>query len=122
MEELAIKIAETLDISVQAAIDMYPVIRSQYIWYQTLINVLGWALVLGFILMVLTGITFSIRDDTKKYDFHTEKITEEWANIDKTFKKELSVLALLVVIGIVASMIIPFLAPDIMLLKEFIGS
>lgn len=33
MEELAVKIAELLDISVQGAIDLYPVIRSQYIWY-----------------------------------------------------------------------------------------
>lgn len=121
MEELAIKIAETLDISVQGAIDIYPVIRSQYIWYQILYNVSGFSIFLGLLTLILIGVTYVIRNDTDRFDWETKKITEEWTNIDKIFKIELSVFALLLVIGIVASITLPFLAPDIMLLKDFLG-
>ena len=63
MEELAIKIAETLDISVQAAIDMYPVIRNQYIWYRVLTNVNAWALILCFGSIIITVIAWKVRND-----------------------------------------------------------
>ena len=121
MEELAIEIAETLDISVQGAIDMYPVIRSQYVWYQVLTNIPGWTVLLVFILVPLIVITFSIRGDTNKFGQRTEEVTEEWVNIDKILKIELSILALLVVIGIVADMVVPFLAPDIMLINDILN-
>ena len=121
MEELASKIAEMLDISVQGAIDIYPVIRNQYIWYEILNGVGGWIMLLGIMLLIVIGITFAIRDDTRKFDWRTEEITEEWANIDKIFKIELSVFVLLVVIDIATSITLPFLAPDIMLIKDFLG-
>ena len=121
MEELAIKIAEMLDISVQAAIDMYPVIRSQYIWYRVLTNVNAWALILWFGSIIITGIAWIVRNDTTKYDWRTEEINEEWVDIDKIFKIGLSVVVSSVVIAIVTDMIIPFLAPDIMIIKNFLG-
>ena len=121
MEELAIKIAETLDISVQAAIDMYPVIRSQFIWYQAINNINIWAFCLGFISMVVVGVSGMIRQDTDKYDWHTEEINEEWVDINKIFKVSLSAFALAVIISVTTDMIIPFLAPDVMLIKNFLG-
>lgn len=121
MEELAIKIAETLDISVQGAIDMYPVIRGQFIWYQALNNINIWALLLGFISMIVVGVAGMIRQDTDKYNWHTEEITEDWADIDKVFKISLLVFALAVIIAVATDMIIPFLAPDVMLIKSFLG-
>ena len=121
MEELAIKIAEMLDISVQGAIDVYPVIRSQYIWYRVLTNVNAWALILWFGSTIVTGIAWIIRNDTTKYGLRTDEIAEEWVDIDKTFKISLLVLVLSVVIAIVTDMIIPFLAPDIMIIKNFLG-
>ena len=121
MEELAIKLAETLDISVQAAIDMYPVIRSQYIWYAILTSVTNWAATLGFVSLILTGVTLFIRFDLDKYNWRTEEINEDWVIVDKVFKKALLVLMLSVVIGIVTSVIIPFLAPDIMIITDFLG-
>lgn len=121
MEELAIKLAETLDISVQAAIDMYPVIRSQYIWYESLSTVMDWSVILGLISMIVVGVTFVIRDDTSKYDWGSEEINEDWANINKVFKKALMALVIFIVIGIVASIIAPFLAPDVMIIKDFLG-
>ena len=121
MEELAIKIAELLDISVQAAIDMYPVIRNQYIWYRVLTNVNAWALILWFGSIIITGIAWIVRNDTTKLDWRTEEITEEWVDIDRTFKISLLVFVLSVVIAIVTDVIIPFLAPDIMLIENFLG-
>ena len=121
MEELAVKIAELLDISVQGAIDLYPVIRSQYIWYAILTSVTNWATVIGFVSLILTGVTLFIRFDLDKVNWRTEEINEDWVIVDKLFKKVLLVLMLSVVIGIVTSVIIPFLAPDIMIIKNFIG-
>ena len=121
MEELALKIAETLDISVQAAIDMYPVIRGQYIWYEMLTSVGSWTVILWFGSIIATGITWVIRNDTSKYDWRTEEITEEWANIDKVFKVALSAFAILLVVAIVVEIVVPFLAPDIMIIKNFLG-
>ena len=121
MEELAIKLAETLDISVQAAIDMYPVIRGQYIWYAILTSVTNWATLLGLGSLILTGVTLFIRFDLDKYNWRNEEINEDWVNIDKVFKKASMALVIFVVIGIVTSVIIPFLAPDIMIIKNFLG-
>lgn len=121
MEELASKIAETLDISVKAAIDMYPVIRGQFIWYEVLDSVISWALVIGFVSLILTGVTLFIRFDLDKYDWRTEEINEDWVIVNKVFKKAVLVLMLSVVIGIAAEIIVPFLAPDIMIIKNFLG-
>ena len=121
MEELAIKIAETLDISVQGAIDIYPVIRSQYMWYEALTTLCVWAVILGFISMLVIGVTGVIRDDTDKYYWDTEEIREEWASVDNVFKKAILALLIFIVIGITTSIVAPFLAPDIMIIKNFLG-
>lgn len=122
MEELAVKIAELLDISVQGAIDLYPVIRSQYIWYSLCQNIGGWVMLLGVISLVSTVATFIIRKDTKIYSWRDrEKINEEYTSIDKLFKISISIFILLTVIGIAMSAAIPFLAPDIVLIKDFLG-
>ena len=121
MEELAIKIAETLDISVQAAIDMYPVIRSQYIRYAILTSVTNWATVIGFVSLILTGVTLFIMFDLDKVNCRTGEIEEDWAIADKVLKKVLLVLMLSAVVGIVTSVIIPFLAPDIMLINDILN-
>lgn len=121
MEELASKIAETLDISVKAAIDVYPLIRGQFIWYETLNNIMIWSIILGFVSILVIGVTLVIRDDTQKYDWTTEETTEDWDNIDKVFKKALLALLIFLVIGVVTSLVTPFLAPDIVLIKNFLG-
>ena len=121
MEELAIKIAEMLDISVQGAIDIYPVIRSQYMWYEALTTLFVWAVILGFISMLVIGVTGVIRDDTDKYKWRNEEINEEWVSVDKVFKKAILALLIFIVIGITTSIVAPFLAPDIMIIKNFLG-
>lgn len=121
MEELAVKIAELLDISVQGAIDIYPVIRGQYIWYETLTRVSIWAAILALASMIIIGVIGVIRDETAKFDWTTEEITEEWANIDKVFKKAILALVIFVVIAIASTIVAPFLAPDIVLIKDLIG-
>ena len=121
MEELAIKIAEVLDISVQGAIDIYPVIRSQYMWYEALTTLCVWAVILGFISMLVIGVAGVIRDDTDKYYWNTEEIREEWASIDNVFKKAIWALLIFIVIGITTSIVAPFLAPDIMIIENFLG-
>ena len=121
MEELAVKIAEILDISVQGAIDIYPVIRSQYIWYKALTSVSFWSVILALALIIMIGVTLVIREETTKFDWTTEEITEEWASIDKVFKKAILALVIFVFIAIASSIVAPFLAPDIMIIKNFLG-
>lgn len=121
MEELASKIAETLDISVKAAIDMYPLIRGQFIWYETLNNIMIWSIILSFISIIVIGVTIVIRDETDKYEWNTEEITDEWVSIDKVFKKALMALLIFIIIGIVSNIVVPFLAPDVVLIKNFLG-
>ena len=121
MEELAIKIAETLDISVKAAIDMYPVIRGQFIWYEVLDGVISWALVIGFVSLILTGVTLFIRFDLDKFNCRTGEINEDWVDVDKIFKIALSALALFLIVAIAGEMIVPFLAPDVVMIKNFLG-
>jgi hypothetical protein len=36
MEELAIKLAEMLEVTVESAMELYPLLRYQYIWYKVL--------------------------------------------------------------------------------------
>lgn len=36
MNELAVKISELLDITVESAVELYPVIRGQFMWYSAL--------------------------------------------------------------------------------------
>lgn len=121
MEELAIKLAETLDISVKAAIDMYPVIRGQYIWYSVLTSIGSWSIILWFGSIIIGGIAWVIRSDTEKYDWKTDEITEDWANINKLFKLALSFFVALLVIAITTELVVPFLAPDIVLIKNLLG-
>jgi len=71
MEELALKLAETLDISVQAAIDMYPVIKGQFVWYSMLTSVESWSVILWFGSIIITGISWIVRNDTTKYEWRT---------------------------------------------------
>lgn len=36
MEELMLKLAELLDISVKGAIELYPILKEQYVWYSVM--------------------------------------------------------------------------------------
>lgn len=121
MEELVSEVAELLGISVQEAINIYPMLRSQYIWYNILSGVVGWSILLVFILAFVIFISYTIRRDTDKHDWRSNEVTEEWIKIDKLFKIELSIFVLLVVIGIVGAMAIPFLAPDVIVIESLIG-
>ena len=121
MEELAIKIAETLDISVQGAIDIYPVIRSQYIWYEVLTIMALWMVILIIASIIIIGVAGVNRDYTDKFDLRNEKITEDWVSIDKVFKKAILALLVFIVITIAISIVIPILAPDVMLIKNLLG-
>lgn len=122
MEELAVKIAELLDISVQGAIDLYPVIRSQFIWYSALGSVTNWTILLGIFSFVSVVVTFCIMENKYRYTWgDRETIKKEYASIDKLFKISILVLVSMVVIGIAIDFAIPFLAPDILMIKDLIG-
>lgn len=121
MEVLASKIAELLDISVQGAIDLYPVIKSQYVWYRVLGGVSVWSAILGLVSLASLLIAVVIRDETSKYDWNTEEISEDWKAINKVFNVSMLAFVLFIIIAIIANLARPFLAPDILLIKDFLG-
>ncbi|WP_373786871.1 hypothetical protein, partial [Jeotgalibaca porci] len=84
-------------------------------------NINTWAMLLMFVSIMLTGVTLFIRFDLDKYNWRTEEINEDWVAVDKVFKKAFLLLLLSVVVAITTDMIIPFLAPDIMIIKNFLS-
>lgn len=121
MEVLASKIAELLDISVQGAIDLYPVIKSQYVWYRVLSGVSMWSAILGFVSLASMLIALAVEDETSKYVWDTEEISEEWKAINKVVVVSILAFVLFIIITITANLARPFLAPDILLIKDFLG-
>lgn len=109
MDNIMNKIAEWLQISVEKAIELYPHLRMEAVWYTVGENL--WKLLLYTIslLVVITFINWLIYLDDKR-DETKEKKYKRWliALIASTF--------LFYILNIVS----PFLYPNILIIKQFI--
>ena len=109
MNELASKLAELLDITVKQAIELYPVLRGQYIWYVTLDNIISVAVVGALIIGVLIfffGVFWSagaLPDSLKDDEEKTKKVVV-------VLLKGLAIAVVVAIIGSVASVVV---APDL---------
>lgn len=107
--EIINKIAEWLQISVEKAIELYPQLRTEAVWYTVGENL--WKLLLYTIslLVVITFINWLMYLDDKR-DETKEKRYKRWliALIVSTF--------LFYILNIVA----PFLYPNIVIIRQFI--
>ena len=108
MENIMNKIAEWLQVSVEKAIELYPQLRTEVVWYtvtQSLFYILIACIVVSLIVTAvcwIPTIEFPSDEDIKRH--------RKWFKIS-TY----SVVAL-VILNIVS----PFLYPNIVILKQFI--
>lgn len=113
--EIVNKIAEWLQISVEKAIELYPQLRAEAVWYSVAQNVGAILIFLGFGTICFMFVDFmnysmsSSRDEVEIKKSAGERL--------KKFAKFLMVLvALLLVLSIVS----PFLYPNIVFFKQFV--
>lgn len=109
MNELASKLAELLDITVKQAIELYPVLRGQYIWYVTLDNIISVAAVGALIICVLIFF-FGIGWSMEALPYSLESDEEKTKKLFVVLLEVLGACIIVAVIGSVASVVV---APDL---------
>lgn len=116
MNELAVKLAELLDMTVQQAVKLYPVLRGQYIWY----SISTYIETFGSLLTVIFGVGIT----TTAILWWIEKDWLEEDKRDKAFKFmkwcALGLLVGFIVIGI-ANVMSVVLATDLNFILEFLN-
>lgn len=118
METIALKLAEILEVSIDRAIELYPIIKSQFIAYSILGNIglfLEFIFIISIIGIVLSGV-FTISEYCSLYK--DEDDSKLYKKILKIFAITTLVLAILLV-GTNALKYI--LASDFMIIKEFLN-
>jgi len=124
METLAIEISKILNISFEKAIELLPVIRSQFIKY-SIINSISWPINVIFILtsifLFVVSLVFLGNKDYKNKSYGWSSTDENLSinsrEILPTLVKAVIALGVLTMILSVSRYI---LAPDFMMLKQFI--
>ena len=110
MNELAVKISELLDITVESAVELYPVIRGQFMWYSALGKVGGLNFLFGLALAIASCVVGAyyciVYDDS--YDLTKAR---------KTAKVIAMGWAIVIVIWITLTILVHVTAPDIILIK-----
>lgn len=100
MESLALEISKILNITVEKAIELLPIIRKQFIWYKV---VDGARMFIGITIVVCALVW--------------------WISAEEDWEKIIITSSILFVLSIIAFsltfIILPFLAPDFMMIKEF---
>lgn len=113
MSELAVKISELLDITVESAVELYPVIRGQFMWYSALGKAGGLNFLFGLALTLascVVGVYYCIVYDDS-YDLAKARKTAKVIAIGWT---------VVIVIWITLTILAHITAPDIILIKGLI--
>ena len=108
MENIMNKIAEWLQINVEKAIELYPQLRTEAVWYsvtQSLFYILVACIVVSLIVTSILWIPITDYPDDEDVKRHR-----------KWFKISTYSVVLFVILNIVS----PFLYPNIVILKQFI--
>lgn len=141
MEELATKIAELLDITVESAIELYPVLRNQFMVYKIVGIFEKIAIIIFFITLMHIALSSLInfsRNDSKIHDYEMKligyypkggegKLEEKIENlkddniehVKKQLKKSIYLLIPLGVL-IISKVVKYVFATDLIILKEFL--
>lgn len=106
--EIVNKIAEWLQISVEKAIELYPQLRAEAVWYRAMTNL---SYLLAISLAFSLGITFMVWMD---WDDYRE---EQYKKRFKMFLRLSGVIGLLIFLILTVS---PFLYPNIVFFKQFV--
>lgn len=110
MDNIINKIADWLQISVEKAIELYPQLRTEAVWYKITNEVQG--ILIGFILVCLLGIWFCV------------SVTGEVEKMSDNARKLFVVLILAIIVTgvllLALTIFSPFLFPDIVFFNQFI--
>lgn len=113
--EIVNKISEWLQISVEKAVELYPQLRTEAVWYSVMNNVSTILLCLG-----VGTIIFMVMD----YMNYTMDSYRDEVEVKKSAEKRLKTLAkfllILVALLLVLSIVSPFLYPNIVFFKQFV--
>lgn len=115
MNELASKLADILDVTTKAALDLYPVIRDQFVWYGALgsiKNVFFTLFVVSLFAGAMIAMFLSIEECWELEDWKRNRKAAKWI----IFTPVLSLIIILVI-----NILSYFLAPDIMIVMELLN-
>lgn len=130
MEELGLKLAELLDITVESAIKLYPVLREQFIYYK-MINWL-WIALLFFSMIILAVCCIAYLTEIDHYDkmaryqsenpndLSIEEIGELRNKFVNKIKISLVTSAILFLLSIAIKLSLYIYATDLMILMEYL--
>lgn len=113
MEELMLKLAELLEVTVDAAIELYPLLRSQFVWYKILTDLskVNIAFTIGGLILLIAG---ALQLDTV-YDDEDKK----------SARKIIKIGVVLLVVAVIAWISLIFsknlIAPDIVFIKDVLN-
>ena len=113
--EIVNKIAEWLQISVEKAIELYPQLRMEVVWYTVMNNVSTILLILGVGTICFMFVDFMNYSMSSSMD-EVEIKKSAGERLKKFAKFILALVALLLVLNIV----FPFLYPNIVFFKQFV--
>ena len=112
MENLALEISKMLNVSIEKAIELLPLIRDEFIYYSILSKIsLVPTLIMGLLIFGCVALfIFHIFDIFFELDFH----------LDGMLKLLLKILAVFVIIVIILNVLMYMLAPNFIFIKEMI--
>ena len=116
MNILIEKLAEFLETTIEQATKLYPILKQQYMWYKILDSfsfIVEITCIISALLLLMSGVIYCV--------ISAEQHREE---DKKLMKKYIKILLIIFIVGIVISLArntaTLLLAPDLMLLKEFL--
>lgn len=124
MESLALEVSKILNITVEKAIELLPIIRSQFIRYsiiQSVYSPLSFTMAVVAILIIITATTYMFTreylDDDSGFNADERCVAENTKRVLPMLVKVMVVLMILIAILNISKYM---LAPDFMMIKEFI--
>lgn len=115
MDNIMNKIAEWLQISVEKAVELYPQLRTEAVWYSVMNNVSIIILGLGvgtICFMFVDFMNYSM--SSSGYEVEIKK------SAGKRLKQFAKFLLILVALLLIFSIVSPFLYPNIVFFKQFV--
>lgn len=126
MEALAKEIAKVLGITVEKAIELYPVLKKQFVVYKILNSITNTLSVVIIVLSILLGVSAFLW--LSNLDYATVESTSSYTSMyhkhylvgKKSYKVILICLAIVIILNTALIAILFWTTPDFMLIKEFI--
>ena len=115
MDNIMNKIAEWLQISVEKAIELYPQLRMESVWYSVMNNVSTILLCSGVGIIIFMFVDYmNYTMDSYRNEVEVKKST------GKRLKQFAKFLLILVALLLIFSIVSPFLYPNIVFFKQFV--